>query len=175
MKTKIFTNPAISYQWDACFLIHFIPWEIACLLGKIGRSKYTHINMEGNVSLYVCIILLILANLLRKIGRSEYIMFRRNIMLMLECLVSNPLRKLMFHQDYIDLRSLLQFKMKKHHIKTWKISHTYLHIYVYIWWKANWLVWDAKRRWSRETAQQKAPILCSECFESSLLFETSLS
>ena len=29
--------------------------------------------------------------------------------------------------------SCLQFKMKKHHIKTWKISHNYKYIYVFIW------------------------------------------
>ena len=44
------------------------------------------------------------------------------IIMPLECLVSNPLRKQMFHQDCIDLRSLI-IQMKKNYIKTWKISH----------------------------------------------------
>ena len=57
------------------------------------------------------------------------------IIMTLECLVSNPLRKQMLHQDYFDLRSrmdctdesredetCLQFKMKEYFIETRKIA-----------------------------------------------------
>ena len=62
----------------------------------------------------------------------------------LDCLVSNAFRKQMFHQDYIDLPSLIiiyiiekfwnmpTLKMKKNYIKTWKISRKHIYIYIYI-------------------------------------------
>ena len=47
----------------------------------------------------------------------NYCTMLNKIRMKLECLVSNPLRKQMFHQVY------LQLKIKKHYIKTRKISH----------------------------------------------------
>ena len=43
----------------------------------------------------------------------------------LDCLVSNPLRKQMFHQDYIDLRSLIKKSLNNN-----DLCRTYQYIYI---------------------------------------------
>ena len=58
----------------------------------------------------------------------------------LECLVSNPLRKQMFHQDYIDLRSLIITYVYESFFKSWCFQEAlYLNL--------KYLSWEASINW----------------------------
>ena len=49
----------------------------------------------------------------------NYCTMLSQIIMMLECLVSNPLRKHKFHQDYIDFRSLIIIYVHERFFKFW--------------------------------------------------------